>query len=168
MITAIDSSVLIAIIAGESDAADWVHVLARARAEGALVCCDVVYAEIGAGLGSQAELDRVLIALGLHFDSMQADAAWQAGEIFRQYPSARRSETVFDPGFSRGSPCPSPGRSSRRQGSRLPQALFSCGVLAPAMRQALAGGNRIGILNASPNTQARRSGRSRFLCHRRG
>ena len=85
MITAVDSSVLIAIIAGECDAADWVHVLARARAEGALVCCDVVYAEIGAGLGSQAELDRVLTALGLHFDTIQADAAWQAGEIFRQY-----------------------------------------------------------------------------------
>ena len=85
MITAVDSSVLIAIIAGECDAADWVHVLARVRAEGALVCCDVVYAEIGAGLGSQTELDRVLIALGIQFDTMQADAAWQAGEIFRQY-----------------------------------------------------------------------------------
>ena len=85
MITAVDSSVLIAIIAGESDAADWVHVLAKARTAGTLVCCDVVYAEVAAGLGSQAELDRVLTALGIQFDSMQNDAAWQAGEIFRQY-----------------------------------------------------------------------------------
>lgn len=85
MITAIDSSVLIAIVAGESDAADWVHVLAKARADGALVCCDVVYAEVGVGLAGQPELDRVLAALGIQFEPMQADAAWQAGEIFKQY-----------------------------------------------------------------------------------
>lgn len=85
MITAIDSSVLIAIVAGESDAADWVHVLAKARAEGSLVCCDVVYAEVGVGLASQSELDRVLAALGIQFEPVREDAAWQAGENFKQY-----------------------------------------------------------------------------------
>jgi len=85
MITAVDSSALISIIAGEADAADWVRTLAQARAEGALVCCEVVYAEVGAGLSSQEELDRILNALGIQFDAAQSGAAWQAGQIFRQY-----------------------------------------------------------------------------------
>lgn len=85
MITAVDSSALISIIAGEADAVDWVRTLAQARIEGPLVCCEVVYAEVGAGLSSQAELDRILSALGIQFDSTQSSAAWQAGEIFRQY-----------------------------------------------------------------------------------
>lgn len=85
MITAVDSSALISIIAGEADATDWVRILAQARAEGALVCCEVVYAEVGAGLSSQQELDRILSALGIQFDAVQSAAAWHAGEIFRQY-----------------------------------------------------------------------------------
>ena len=85
MITAVDSSALISIIAGEADAVDWVRTLAQARTEGALVCCEVVYAEVGAGLSNQEELDRILNALGIQFDATQASAAWQAGQIFRKY-----------------------------------------------------------------------------------
>ena len=85
MITAVDSSALISIIAGEADATDWVRILAQARAEGALVCCEVVYAEVGAGLSSQQELDRILSALSIEFDAAQPAAAWQTGQIFRQY-----------------------------------------------------------------------------------
>jgi predicted nucleic acid-binding protein len=85
MITAVDSSALISIIAGEADAVDWVRTLAQARTEGALVCCEVVYAEVGAGLSNQEELDRILNALGIQFDATQSSAAWQAGQIFRKY-----------------------------------------------------------------------------------
>ncbi|OYW70918.1 MAG: hypothetical protein B7Z37_29270 [Verrucomicrobia bacterium 12-59-8] len=103
MITAVDSSVLIAIVAGEADAADWVHVLAKARADGALVCCDVVYAEVGAGLVSQAELDRVLTALGVQFDSLQEKASWQAGDIFRLYRQQGGPRQHLIPDFLVGS-----------------------------------------------------------------
>lgn len=87
MITAVDSSALIAIIAGEPDASDWVRVLAKARQEGALICCDIVYAEVGVGFKDQGELNRILAALGVGLDPTKADAAWQAGQIFKQYRS---------------------------------------------------------------------------------
>ena len=46
MTTAVDTSVLIAIAKGEADAEAWVELLIVARAEGELVVCDVVVAEI--------------------------------------------------------------------------------------------------------------------------
>jgi predicted nucleic acid-binding protein len=85
MITAVDSSALISIIAGEPNAADWVNVLAQARAEGMLICCDVVYAEVAAGFGDQMEFDRILATLGVQLDFAGPDAAWLAGQIFRKY-----------------------------------------------------------------------------------
>jgi len=99
MITAVDSSALIAIISAQPNAADWVRVLAQARGAGPLVCSDVVYAEVGIGFGDQAELDRVLAALGVQFDPVQADAAWTAGQIFKQYRRQGGPRTNLIPDF---------------------------------------------------------------------
>jgi uncharacterized protein with PIN domain len=45
MITAVDTSVLIAIAKQEADAAAWVDLLAEAHVTGQVVICDVVAAE---------------------------------------------------------------------------------------------------------------------------
>ena len=45
MITAVDTSVLVAIAKGEAEARRWTDLLAAARADGDLVICDVVAAE---------------------------------------------------------------------------------------------------------------------------
>jgi uncharacterized protein with PIN domain len=49
MITAVDSSALIAIVQGEPSAADWVRTLASARSLGRLVCCEIVLCRSGCG-----------------------------------------------------------------------------------------------------------------------
>ncbi len=41
LITAVDTSVLIAIDQGEADAEAWVELLAKCREQGALVVCDI-------------------------------------------------------------------------------------------------------------------------------
>jgi predicted nucleic acid-binding protein len=53
MTTAVDSSVLIAILQGEPTAAEWVRTLAAARTQGRLVCCEIVYAKVGVGFATQ-------------------------------------------------------------------------------------------------------------------
>ena len=99
MITAVDSSVLIAIIAGEDTATGWVGALAKARSEGSLVCNEIVYAEVGSGLPTQAEFDRILTALGIEFDPIQTKAAWKAGEIFKSYRQNGGPRTHLIPDF---------------------------------------------------------------------
>ena len=85
MTTAVDSSVLIAIINGEPDAADWVRVLAQARAGSSLVICEIVYAESSPGLPTKADFDALLARLGIENDSSNTDAAHLAGQIFTAY-----------------------------------------------------------------------------------
>ncbi len=85
MITAVDSSVLIAIINGEPAAADWVRVLAQARADSRLIICDVVYAESSVGLPTKADFDVLLARLGIEHDPINTDAAHLAGQIFTAY-----------------------------------------------------------------------------------
>lgn len=85
MITAVDSSVLIAIVQGEPGAADWVRTLASARSMGRLVCCEVVYAEVAAGFDTQRALDQTLAKLGIEFEPIQEAAAWCASQVFTAY-----------------------------------------------------------------------------------
>ncbi len=85
MKTAVDTSVLIAVLKGERGAADWVDVLASCRGEGDLVMCDVVAAELAALLGDEARFRRVVRDLGIFFSPISLDAAQRAGKIFRAY-----------------------------------------------------------------------------------
>ena len=67
-----------------------------------MVCCEVVYAEVGAGLSSQQELDRILGALGIQFDAAHTEATWQAGQIFRQYRQQGGPRDHLIPDFLNG------------------------------------------------------------------
>ena len=68
MTTAIDSSVLIAILKGEPGAEAWVRTLAHARAESRLVICDAVYAESSQALDTRDDFEAALTRLGIEFD----------------------------------------------------------------------------------------------------
>lgn len=57
--------------------------MADARAEGALVICDVVAAEFYAVVMEDREFDRVLSDLGISHPPASAEAARLAGRIFR-------------------------------------------------------------------------------------
>jgi len=85
MITAVDTSVLIAIAKGEADAEQWTDVLATARSAGDLVICDVVAAEFFALLLDDEKFRQSLSGLGIVFSPTSLDAARLAGRIFRAY-----------------------------------------------------------------------------------
>ena len=85
MITAIDTSVLIAIAKGEPDAVPWVDLLARARPQGELVICDVVAAEFFAVLLDEGKFVDSLTRLGIIFSPTSLEAARLAGGIFKTY-----------------------------------------------------------------------------------
>lgn len=85
MITAIDTSVLIAIDQSEPDAEAWVDALADARAAGGLVICEVVAAEFFAVVMEEAPFAASLEDLGIEVAPMSLAAAKLAGRVFRAY-----------------------------------------------------------------------------------
>ena len=85
MITAVDTSVLIAIGKAEATAPRWTELLARVRADGDLVICDVVAVEFFALLLDDAKFDRSLAGLGIVFSPISLEASRLAGRIFRTY-----------------------------------------------------------------------------------
>jgi len=85
MITAVDTSVLVAIAKGEGEARRWTDLLAAVRADGDLVICDVVAAEFFALLLDERKFQQSLSGLGIVFSPAGLDAARVAGRIFRDY-----------------------------------------------------------------------------------
>ena len=85
MITAVDTSVLIAIYRSEMDGQKWVARLADCRNEGLLVICDVVAAEFFSVIMDEREYTLVLRDLGLVLSPCNLETAKQAGRSFRQY-----------------------------------------------------------------------------------
>jgi predicted nucleic acid-binding protein len=85
MITAVDTSVLIAIAKGEASSAQWVDLLAAARVEGELVVCDVVAAEFFALLLDEGKFQQSLNGLGIVYEPTGLGAAQLAGRIFKRY-----------------------------------------------------------------------------------
>lgn len=85
MITAVDTSVLIAIAKAESDARKWTNRLVEAQNEGDLVICDVVAAEYFAILMDQEKFHESLSRLGIVFKPTSLESAQLAGRLFREY-----------------------------------------------------------------------------------
>jgi predicted nucleic acid-binding protein len=84
MTTAVDTSVLITITKGEAGASQWIDLLAAARAEGELVICDVVAAELFALLMDEEKFRQTVDGLGVIYHPTVLDAAKRAGRIFKQ------------------------------------------------------------------------------------
>ena len=86
MITAVDTNVLLDVFT-----ADAVHgarsaaALARARQEGAIVACDVVWAETAAWFPGPASALEAFGLLELGFEPLDDDAALLAGQSWRAY-----------------------------------------------------------------------------------
>lgn len=85
MITAVDTSVLIAIAKSEISAAGWIALLAKNRREGDLVICEVAAAEYFSLVMDERLFSVTLTSLGLDFDAIRLEAALEAGRIFRSY-----------------------------------------------------------------------------------
>ncbi len=85
MKTAIDSSVLYCIGKREPGYEAWQRALAVAAAEGILVVCPVVFAEISPGRSTAARVSADLAALDIHYDPICPEAAFLAGQIHLAY-----------------------------------------------------------------------------------
>lgn len=82
---AIDSSVLIDIIGGDARAEAAAAAVEDALARGPVVVCEVVLAEVVAGLGQSAVVVDRLEDAGIEFLPLEQRAAARAGEMQRRY-----------------------------------------------------------------------------------
>ncbi len=82
---ALDSSVLIDIIGGDARADAAVAAVEEAMGRGPVVVCDVVLAELVAGLGQSAIVIERLDDTGIDFLPLEQRAAARAGEMQRRY-----------------------------------------------------------------------------------
>jgi len=97
---AVDSSVLLDVLG-----ADPVHgersreALRSAYDTGALVACEIVWAEVRAHFKADTEFDEALNLLGIRFEAISEDAAKKAGSLWRDLrsePGASRVRVVAD------------------------------------------------------------------------
>jgi predicted nucleic acid-binding protein len=85
MTTAVDSSALWSVFNDESDAGAWSQTLLDASRTGELIVCDVVLAEIAPAFVSSEQAVQILTQLGIRYDPIRPDAAYEAGRIFKNY-----------------------------------------------------------------------------------
>ncbi len=86
MITAVDSNVLIDVLKPEPEfGASSSGAIRRCLSEGALVACDVVWAEVAGRFSSSTDLVEKLDRLGVGFSAADRAAALVAGESWARY-----------------------------------------------------------------------------------
>ena len=86
MITAVDTSILIDILEGDVEfGAASAAALVRAAQDGALVACEVVWAEVATAYSPATDVAEDLGALGLRFLPMDEGAALRAAHAWASY-----------------------------------------------------------------------------------
>ena len=93
MITAADTNVLLDIFIPSDEhgpqSRDW---LRDAYDAGAVVVCDVVYAELVPSFGDRASLDNALREIGAALSPINSAMAYEAGLRWKRYRKAGRTE----------------------------------------------------------------------------
>lgn len=100
MSTAVDTNVLIDLLAGQPDAARRARLaLDAAHAAGGIVLCPVVYAELLAYPGRrQPEIDALLTGTRISVDWMLTPEVWRrAGDAFANHAQRRRATGTDHP-----------------------------------------------------------------------
>ncbi len=86
MITALDTSVLLDVFLPDEEFVDASRRAVRhAYADGALVVCEPVFAELAAHFENRTQLDSILDQLHVRVEPVTRDAAFVAGRMFRSY-----------------------------------------------------------------------------------
>lgn len=89
MITAVDTSVLLDVfLADERHGAQSKQRLREAYDAGALVACDVVYAELAPAFDDREALDSALREINVTLAPLDASIAWDAGRRWLRYRHA--------------------------------------------------------------------------------
>ncbi len=86
MITALDTNVLLDILAPDRDFFDAsLRAIEEASGAGSLVVCDLVYSELSVHFPSQAECDEFLEQNEIRVEPLTRKASFLAGRIWRAY-----------------------------------------------------------------------------------
>ena len=86
MITAIDTNILLDVfLPDEKLCGDSLELIKLAYNEGALIICDIVYAELVPQFINRDELDKTLNMINLTLSSINNDIAYLAGEKWKRY-----------------------------------------------------------------------------------
>jgi predicted nucleic acid-binding protein len=100
MITAVDTSVLLDVFTDDPRfVAPSQAALRRALQEGALVACEIVFAELRPWFRSREALNEAAAVLGLEFVPSRLEAALTAGEAFARYRQAGGPRDHLIPDF---------------------------------------------------------------------
>ena len=99
MITALDSSVLWAIIKKEPGHDDWMQALIQAASDGPLIISPIAFAELAPSTSDAAGLTEFLGRLAISYDSISPDAAHLAGLTFKRYRQAGGPRQHLVPDF---------------------------------------------------------------------
>ena len=99
MTTALDSSVLWAIIKQESGHQSWLKILLEAAAEGPLVISPIAFAELAPSTSNEAELLEFLARLAIIYDPISPAAAHLAGRTFKRYRQTGGPRQYLVPDF---------------------------------------------------------------------
>jgi hypothetical protein len=98
--TAVDSSVLLDVLGADTRFGSPSREALRAAYDrGALVACEVVWAEVRAQFPTDVEFGQALALLGIRFEAIGSDAAALAGRLWRESRRAgepRRDRLVAD------------------------------------------------------------------------
>ena len=100
MITAVDTNVLLDLFAQDARfAVQSEERLAAARARGAILVCDVVYAELAPSFATRARLDAALRQVRAELSPIDSAIAWEAGRRWGQYRRSGGSRERIMPDF---------------------------------------------------------------------
>ena len=89
MITAVDTNVLLDVFLPDDRFRPWSEAQLRdAYDRGAVLVCDIVYAELVPRFSDRATLDEALGLLGAQLSPIDTEIAWEAGMRWRRYREA--------------------------------------------------------------------------------
>ena len=97
--SAVDSSVLLDVFSRSQHEPASAAALRRAIKEGALIACDVVWAEARASFEKSVDFERAMDRLGVLFDPCDVQTANAAGEIWRDYRTSGGARSSLVPDF---------------------------------------------------------------------
>jgi predicted nucleic acid-binding protein len=99
MITAVDTSVILAIFKNESRSELWLHTLKLAAAAGSVVISEVVYAEVAAFFLDLAEIEQQMEMLAIELLPSTKATLFEAGRIYASYRKAGGARSTMAPDF---------------------------------------------------------------------
>jgi predicted nucleic acid-binding protein len=92
---AVDTSVILDVLTGDAGFGQSSReALRQAYDDGALVVCDIVWAEVRAHFPEEAPFAEAMNILGLQFDPLKAGTAAQAGALWRAQRRAAKASGV--------------------------------------------------------------------------